>query len=271
MQPEKNIGQMYRPIVEILTDFKKPVDPSLISTRPSFEKGERGKDIQYIHWYDLVAVLEEICPGWEWEIRTQFIPDRVIVEGRLTINAKEGKFIREATGDEPLETKAYGGPVSAAEASALRRCMAKFSYGLELWRKDKGKVEVGSKKRFVEQLSDKPITDKQLKYLWAVAKNDSGLADKDIDLIIARYGYQSTKDISQKHFDSILEEVKQAAKYLTYQQRRELVNFCKQENIASETVTRILNGCGYKDSSKILRGQLEEMKQLILEQSSQAA
>ena len=138
---QNKIGTMYRPIADILADFKQPLAESIISKKPIFKRynGELKKvgEVDYVHWYDLVDGLDRICPGWEWAIRTQFLPDRCVIEGRLTIKAKDGEFTREATGVEPLDSDGYGDPVYSAEASALRRAMAKFGYGLDLWRKDK--------------------------------------------------------------------------------------------------------------------------------------
>ncbi len=53
----------------------------------------------------------------------------------MTIKAKEGDFIREATGYEEIGNDGYGNAVNNAEASALRRCCAKFQLGLEFWHK----------------------------------------------------------------------------------------------------------------------------------------
>ena len=57
------------------------------------------------------------------------------MEGRLTIKAEEGDFIREATGYEEIGNDGYGNAVNNAEASALRRCCAKFQLGLQFWHK----------------------------------------------------------------------------------------------------------------------------------------
>jgi hypothetical protein len=60
---------------------------------------------------------------------------RTVIEGRLTLRAAEGNFVREATGTEDNEIDSWGDPSSNAEAMALRRCCAKFGLGLHLWEK----------------------------------------------------------------------------------------------------------------------------------------
>jgi hypothetical protein len=68
-------------------------------------------------------------------VRTHYNGDRTVVEGRLTIRAAEGNFIREATGTEDNEIDSWGDPSSNAEAMSLRRCCAKFGLRHHLWEK----------------------------------------------------------------------------------------------------------------------------------------
>lgn len=129
------IGEYRRSITEILEDFSKPIPDRLIEQKPTFSKGQRRGEVDYVPWHTLVKLLNFYVPGWEWEIRSQSMGDRVVVEGRLTIHAAEGNFTREATGQELTECEGYGDPTSNAEAMALRRCCAKFGLGLHLWEK----------------------------------------------------------------------------------------------------------------------------------------
>jgi hypothetical protein len=76
----------------------------------------------YIPWSTYIRLLEYYAPGYNWEIRVQYLGDRTVIEGKLTIKAEEGDFIREATGQEESDVDGYGDPVSNAESSALRRC-----------------------------------------------------------------------------------------------------------------------------------------------------
>ncbi len=82
-----------------------------------------------------IRLLEMYAPGYDWQVRVQYLGERTVVEGRLTIRAAEGDFTREATGQEETDVDGYGDPVSNAEASALRRCCAKFGLSLSLWEK----------------------------------------------------------------------------------------------------------------------------------------
>jgi hypothetical protein len=119
-----------RPILEILADLQKPIPKRFIKS-----KTLKGQRIDFVSWYSYIRVLEFYAPGFSWEVRTHYHGDRTVVEGRLTLHAAEGCFVREATGTEDNEIDSWGDPSSNAEAMALRRCCAKFGLGLHLWEK----------------------------------------------------------------------------------------------------------------------------------------
>jgi hypothetical protein len=119
-----------RSILEILKDFQQPVPERF--TKSKVLKGQR---IIFVPWYNYIKLLEFYAPGFQWEVRTRHIGDRTVVEGRLTLLALEGEFVREATGTEDNDIDAWGDPSSNAEAMSLRRCCAKFGLGLHLWEK----------------------------------------------------------------------------------------------------------------------------------------
>lgn len=268
------IGIVKRPIADILADFSQPIPPEKIKTRTI-----KGNNISYISWVNLIDTLLEYTPGYCWEVRTQYLPDRVIVEGRLTIRAAEGDYWVEATGVEDSDVTAYGDAVYNAEASALRRAMAKFGYALDLWRKEKLASNTSYKRvnqssstliepiKTTDDLVQKMVTEKQIKLLYAVAKNESGLADEDVKLIIKAWGYESTKNIAIKDFDSILEAVKNAAKYLTVAQRKELQQWWREENIQDVVAKRAISGMGYDSTAQILRNEINGVKSVILEET----
>lgn len=138
---------MKRTLEEILKDFSKPIDPKYISKKPTFSKGNKSGEADYIAWPTMCRLLNQFTNGyWDWKVRTQFLGDRVVIEGSLTIHGSDGSLTREATGNELSETSGYGDPSSNAEAMALRRCAAKFGLGLNLWEKaktsPKGKGEI---------------------------------------------------------------------------------------------------------------------------------
>ncbi len=119
-----------RPILEILVDLQKPIPKRFIKS-----KTLKGQRIDFVSWYSYIRLLEFYAPGFSWEVRTHYNGDRTVIEGRLTLRAAEGNFVREATGTEDNEIDSWGDPSSNAEAMALRRCCAKFGLGLHLWEK----------------------------------------------------------------------------------------------------------------------------------------
>lgn len=119
-----------RSILEILKDFQQPIPKRFIKT-----KTLKGQRIEFVSWYSYIKLLEYYAPGFNWQVRTHYHGERTVVEGRLTIKAMEGNFVREATGTEDNEIDNWGDPSSNAEAMALRRCCAKFGLGLHLWEK----------------------------------------------------------------------------------------------------------------------------------------
>jgi hypothetical protein len=133
-----------RPIEEILEEFKKPIPSELLKVKPTYSKGRKSGEVQYVPWYVLISLLEEITPAFDWEIRSQHFGDRTVVEGRLTIRAAEGDFVREATGQEESDCDGFGDPTSNAEAMALRRCCAKFGLGLALWGGSSSSIQPGT-------------------------------------------------------------------------------------------------------------------------------
>lgn len=121
---------------EILDSFNQPFT-DYISKKPVFSKGKKSGDVSFIPWPNLCEILDQLAPGWEWEIKScDYHGDRTIVIGRLTINGSDGSLSREATGNEDSQCDGYGDPSSNAEAMAMRRCCAKFGVGRYLWFKN---------------------------------------------------------------------------------------------------------------------------------------
>lgn len=126
-----------RPILEILEDFSKPIPPRFIKKKPVFKringKLTKAGEVDYVPWATYIRLLDYYAPGFDWEVRVQYLGDRTVIEGKLTIKAAEGDFVREATGQEESDVDGYGDSTSNAEASALRRACAKLGLGLHLW------------------------------------------------------------------------------------------------------------------------------------------
>ena len=124
--------------MRLLADFEKPIDREYISQKSVFSKKQESGKVEYVAWHTLCRLLNKHTNGyWEWKLRTQFMGDRTVIEGSLTIHGSDGSLTREATGNEESNVNGYGDPSSNAEAMALRRCCAKFGLGLSLWEKPK--------------------------------------------------------------------------------------------------------------------------------------
>lgn len=119
-----------RPIQDIMQDLHKPIAERHLKTRR-----QGGKEITYIAWYDACKYLDMYAIGWYHEIRNiQQIAGKVVITVRITIQALEGEFYREATGNEDEDMDTYGDAFSNSESQALRRCCAKFGLGQHLYR-----------------------------------------------------------------------------------------------------------------------------------------
>ncbi|MEG4224008.1 hypothetical protein [Microcoleus sp. Pol12A6] len=159
---------MKRTIAEILADFEKPIEREYINQKPVFSKKQESGKVDYVAWHTLCRLLNKHTNGyWEWRLRTQFMGDRTVIEGSLTIHGSDGSLTREATGNEESEVDGYGDPSSNAEAMALRRCCAKFGLGLSLWEKGKST----SKGNGFKQLP--PASTNGFKQLAAAPSNES--------------------------------------------------------------------------------------------------
>jgi hypothetical protein len=109
-----------KPLREIIAGLSKPVPPRLLKHK---QKG--GAKLTFVPWYKVVQLLDHYAPGWEGEV-TKIHTDskRIYLTYKLTIVAQEGRFSREATGTEVLDTSSYGDPSSNAESMAFRRAAA---------------------------------------------------------------------------------------------------------------------------------------------------
>lgn len=113
---------------EITDNLSRPLPESYLK----FKKIKQNK-IKFLPWENVVKILNKHCVGWTWEILDiKEIGDRVVIQGRLTIPAKEGNFSREATGNSETQTSNYGDCFSNAEAMAFKRAAKKFGLGIDI-------------------------------------------------------------------------------------------------------------------------------------------
>ena len=118
-----------RPLAEIQTDLRKEIPASILKT-----KTIKGNNITYIPWHKVIDILDWFAPGWTMEVRSiNGSGSQTIVVIRVTIQAAEGDFHREATGIEDDEVSGYGDTSSNASAQALRRAAAMFGVGKYLY------------------------------------------------------------------------------------------------------------------------------------------
>jgi hypothetical protein len=120
-----------KPLTEIIKALSEPIADRHLETRK-----QGSANLTYISWHNALRYLDLKAPGWCYEV-TKIHTDekRIYIVVRITIQAQEGTFYREATGTEELNCSSYGDPSSNAESMALRRAAAKWGLGLYLYDK----------------------------------------------------------------------------------------------------------------------------------------
>lgn len=149
-------------IVEILEKLSRPISPSLFQVK---KKG--GAKIDYVAWYDLVDLLDEYAPGWEYKVEPQCYPHHwiqikkidnkpteierhglmIVCKASITIHGSDGSVTRESIGYQDPEEAYIGDEATNVEATALRRTCAKLGLGRDMWRKGKKPQRSNNTKR----------------------------------------------------------------------------------------------------------------------------
>jgi hypothetical protein len=57
----------------------------------------------------------------------------VVLTATISILCEEGWISRSAIGEEPLDSKGYGGPAKIAASETFRRAASKYGLGLHLY------------------------------------------------------------------------------------------------------------------------------------------
>lgn len=163
-------------LAEILENLRQPIAPQFIKQKKTFKDKKPTGLVDYIAWYDLADLLDDLCGlgGWEWLVTDcQQIGHRLTLTGSLTIHGEDRSLTRQATGTEDINCNSYGDPSSNAEAMALRRCCAKFGLGRDLWRRDTPKgqpLQIGQRQAPQKQPVLAPGTIPKEKWLQIKAQ-----------------------------------------------------------------------------------------------------
>jgi hypothetical protein len=121
------------PIADIIARLSQVLPPKYLKQRK-----QAGQTLTYIPWYRAVELLDKCCI-WEYDIEPYPIGNEIVEKATITIHCEEGKLSRSALGNEPLDSKGYGGPAKVCESEALRRAAAKWGLGLYLYLGDDAK------------------------------------------------------------------------------------------------------------------------------------
>lgn len=187
----------------------------------------KGKD--YLQAAPRIFWLREEHPDWSIETNFLQVNDSVAV-CQATIRDGQGKILAQGTS---METpKGFESYVEKAETCAISRAASFCGYGTLMAQEleEEGKlaespidarkvanpapVEKSQPQANSESVGPIPsqsggaknISDKQRKRLWAITQ-ELGVPEDTLKLIIAKYGYDSTKDIHHKNYDAICQEV----------------------------------------------------------------
>lgn len=250
----KTIGEIKRPLADILNDFLRPIPKEYLRKKPVYSRGKKTGEVDYAHWSSYVKLLLQYCPGYSWQIRTQYLSDRVVVEGQLTINAAEGSFIYEATGVEFLENNNFGDAVYDAESSAMRRACAKSGLGLYLWQK-----EAEIKESIESPTESKVITELQIKRFYAIASKNLTHAQIK-DKLKSNFGYESSKDILIHDYDKIVDFFQQNENQYLNKLDTELIKKEALKNgLIIEDIKKIIKDLGYENSTQVPKNKLDSV------------
>lgn len=196
-----------RSIAEVKADCFAPIPDDYISYKPVFSKGSKQGSVPYIAWTDALFILDYINPCYSYKITENQISDRAVVTAQLILHCKEGNITIEALGSQDLADVQFGGALMDASAQALRRCLATLGLGRYLYyESDRPSLSQKSEVRSQKEIEPKKVTEAQLKRLYALARNAEVSNDRAKE-IIRSFGYESSKDILMKDYDTIIYQI----------------------------------------------------------------
>jgi len=216
-----------------LTSINSPTPAEVLQIR----KGRGGLEYVYVKTSWVIAKLNEIFGlGWDFEILEQTPVEiavklkQIIVKGKLTAKDKFGRTISK-TQFGSAEVKFLKGcprdiehivdiadDYKAAASDALKKCASMLGIALDVYSGEftPDDVKEGKPENIVDTdviKHEKPeeewkfaISNKQLKFLWSLAKQ-KGLDEESVHKIIKdAWGYESVKDLkSRQEFDDLLD------------------------------------------------------------------
>lgn len=235
MTSKKIIGILRRPLAEILQDLVQTIPSEMLKQKSTYNRGTKKGEVSYVPWYNCIQLLMRYCPGYDFEIRTKFFGEKIVVEGRLTIRAEEGDFVYESLGVADLEDKDYEDAVDEAEASALRRCLAKLGCGLELWSQEEFSALTAPTHEV------RKVSQAQLSRLYALV-NELGLTKEEAKAIIQSQGYASSKDIIFEDYERVVQEIRKVkrAVYLKWKDENDAIAWALEQlpNMGMAQITK---------------------------------
>lgn len=132
-------------------------------------------------------------------VQADFDKNQFIVKAIVILeNGQQFEGIGTATKENLTRITANHG-LEMAETRAVSRALRK-AYAIGIPAVEELKEEQPKQKE------NRVISDKQRKRLWAIAK-EHGVSEEEVKEIIARYGYESTKEITIENYDKIIEEI----------------------------------------------------------------
>lgn len=161
----------YRYWLDIEKDIHSHIDESYLEHKTIKSKKGGEFSMTYIAWHKLCDLLDQMCPGWSWEIvdiKYNAVPGKgqygvefngsFYLTGRLTIVglSPDDSVVSRcvmAGACEQIRTSGYGDPMTNASASALRRACGTFGIARYLWDKGRTSPRTGGEQ---QQYAQKP-------------------------------------------------------------------------------------------------------------------
>lgn len=120
-------------IESILKNLRQPIPRERIKQRDGNKQGTFQVD--YIEWATAADLLDEHCPGWQFEViqLDSFGEDTVLCRGKLTIEGVSRENVGAAT---MANFQTLENTLKDAVSDCLKRCAVLFGVARDLYQKD---------------------------------------------------------------------------------------------------------------------------------------